>query len=590
MSGVRGEPDSWWTLWPTERERELAAYARHGADVTLVHEANGLLVLEVQWPYEPEQPLTLRVGYSTLHPFCRPAITASGDRFPRHQNPVTQGLCLLAQDDAHWRPGELVADMIDRQLATLRAALSARAAGDVAGAAAHEETFADPLSAYYQGLGEVGSAVYFARSAQAPGEVLGLAGAICQLREAGLGEQGRQPLEILLTNFERPRGQWFAAKFDLPQRSGRWQPLAARWVRASPRGCVDGAELLAAAEAAARQQGAADAATLRKWIAAGDAAIALTILVTEDETDYAAGATGDGFIFLLSRRTGKRRAVSVVRGLGVSGEIFARLPLREALRGKSALLVGCGAIGSFVAIELARAGFKEVVLVDPDVVEPGNYVRWALGRPCWGLSKALVLAATINQHYPWTRAEWISARVGAAVTETNELQGIKRNPFVDLQARIEATDIVVDATASSECQRALAFLCKTMGRPLVIGHGTLGAAGGMVAQFRAAPSACYNCAHEGWEADGLPKPPVDEAGKLVPVGCNAETFTGGSYDLQEISLQMVRSALGLAAPEAFDAGDWDVAVLSHVRDGRRIPPSWVVAKARPHLSCCLKAA
>jgi hypothetical protein len=50
-------------------------------------------------------------------------------------------------------------------------------------------------------------------------------------------------------------------------------------------------------------------------------------------------------------------------------------PHASALDTKSVALVGCGAVGSFVAEGLARAGLGSLTLQDGDVLRPGNLVR-----------------------------------------------------------------------------------------------------------------------------------------------------------------------------------------------------------------------
>ena len=202
-------------------------------------------------------------------------------------------------------------------------------------------------------------------------------------------------------------------------------------------------------------------------------------------------------------------------------------------------------------MDLARAGFDEIITYDNDSLEPGNYIRWPFGRMLWGIPKSLALATMINQQYPWTRASYAIGKVGAATSDSAEAARAKgKNPYVDILNLINDADVVIDATASGECQQAFAYLCREASTPLVIGYGTYGAACGVVAQFPADAPACFNCALQDWEASGLPMPAEDKDGKLLPVGCNAETFTGGSYDLQEVSLQMVRSALSLVAPQS----------------------------------------
>ena len=48
---------------------------------------------------------------------------------------------------------------------------------------------------------------------------------------------------------------------------------------------------------------------------------------------------------------------------------------QEALRGAHAAIAGCGALGSFHAAALARAGVGTITIVDRDYVEPSNLQR-----------------------------------------------------------------------------------------------------------------------------------------------------------------------------------------------------------------------
>ena len=114
--------------------------------------------------------------------------------------------------------------------------------------------------------------------------------------------------------------------------------------------------------------------------------------------------------------------VSLARGERVDEqEILVRLPVASALRAKKVLLVGCGAIGSFAALDLARAGVGNLALLDRDYVQPGNSLRWPLGRTAWGVEKSLALCDFIERNYPWTKMSHIYIHLGGAITTPSEL-------------------------------------------------------------------------------------------------------------------------------------------------------------------------
>lgn len=85
----------------------------------------------------------------------------------------------------------------------------------------------------------------------------------------------------------------------------------------------------------------------------------------------------------------------------------------QALRTKRVLLVGCGAIGGHVALELVRCGVGRLTLVDPDVLRAENQYRHVLGAPPPMLhpSKSLLLAAEIQQRYPGVQVDGIFAEI-----------------------------------------------------------------------------------------------------------------------------------------------------------------------------------
>lgn len=55
---------------------------------------------------------------------------------------------------------------------------------------------------------------------------------------------------------------------------------------------------------------------------------------------------------------------------------------------KYAIIVGCGSVGSYVALALARVGVGRFILIDGDVLQPHNNCRHKLGCKDWGRYKA----------------------------------------------------------------------------------------------------------------------------------------------------------------------------------------------------------
>jgi ThiF family protein len=131
-----------------------------------------------------------------------------------------------------------------------------------------------------------------------------------------------------------------------------------------------------------------------------------------------------------------------------------RVWARHRRRTGAVLIVGAGAVGGFVAEELARLGFSPLRLVDPDVLEVENLVRHPLGAPALGLPKAPALAARICREFPPCHAVGLHADfLALAGSEQQQLAA--------------GAGVVVAATDSPACQRRVNEVSLAAGRPAV---------------------------------------------------------------------------------------------------------------------------
>lgn len=576
------QPDSaWWTDWPSLFDAEMAAFAAQNATVRVMHQRHGLLIIQVDWPLG-EGHVVLDIGYSPLHPFCRPMVSSSDMRVARHQHPFGGVLCLIVPSSGQWYAHQRVADFIAEQLPKIVKVNASRASGAWEEAAQLEEQAPDPLAAYYGQDAEVISAAYFASPTRAPLQSCGIAEFAINPRGA---EGGTDYLEAVLRSAKPVTGKWLAQPFE-PNWRGAWKGLEGRWVRLKRPLPQKAEDLLAAADAEIARQAVLNS-SYRKLQRLGEADLSLTAILFEDEVAYGPEQMGDGWLFLVSRVMGKKkrhRSVSLIRGFGIADDLFSRVPVAAALRGKKVLLFGCGAVGSFVGMELARAGIGTLTILDHDIVEPGNSVRWPLGRQAWGVPKTAALRDFLILNYPSTQVDARCGRLGTATTVVSE--ELKESPLDQLKALIADADLVIDATASTECQAALADACRTLNKPLVIGYATEGVYGGIVVRLRPGAPGCWVCLNEHWHDKSIALPPANPAATVIPTGCNSPTFTGGSFDLQEVSMEVVRSAIGLLVPDAFDPGDWDWSALAlKDQDGKRCLPSWTSGILEPHGKC-----
>ena len=100
------------------------------------------------------------------------------------------------------------------------------------------------------------------------------------------------------------------------------------------------------------------------------------IVDTVIETGFCAVKTVDGLDFYLD---GKKLNVE---SYGMYQSIFSRnkgILETDVMKNKYVVILGCGSVGSLVAMELARAGVENFFLTDPDIVEYHNVCRHHCG-------------------------------------------------------------------------------------------------------------------------------------------------------------------------------------------------------------------
>jgi len=127
-------------------------------------------------------------------------------------------------------------------------------------------------------------------------------------------------------------------------------------------------------------------------------------------------------------------------------------PDSKMLSSKRVVLFGLGAIGSHVAVLLAEMGVQTLVLVDGDILRPGNVVRHTAGGQFVGLNKVTAVAKTISDHTPWTNVE-----TNAALPWHPE----------ELKELLQGADVVLEATGLSSFASHLSTITEEVSVPFV---------------------------------------------------------------------------------------------------------------------------
>lgn len=217
--------------------------------------------------------------------------------------------------------------------------------------------------------------------------------------------------------------------------------------------------------------------------------------------------------------------------------------------GKHVALLGCGAIGSALALMLVRSGVQKLQVYDKSLVTPGILVRQQFNRRQIGYGKASALS--IN-------AQAVNPDVDLSYVQKDILAVLK-----DEQSRAEllAADVIVDATASTTVAVAMEALFRNSDtrRPplftMALGHNadcammTMAAhpsVGMSIDLDRRTKLALANSARgrtvldEFWPTDAKRR----QLFRPEP-GCSDPTFRGSAADVQ-----------GLVARMANVAGKW----------------------------------
>ena len=174
---------------------------------------------------------------------------------------------------------------------------------------------------------------------------------------------------------------------------------------------------------------------------------------------------------------------------------------QRLLQNASVLILGCGGLGSPVAIYLATSGVGNIHLVDYDLVSTTNLHRQTFYKISdIANSKAETLAREVGKRAPFTKVTYSDF----CVDKSNILKLISN------------ADVVVDCTDSLPVKYLINEACVLEKKPLV--YGSLYKFDGYVATFNVLKNEEYTCNLR----DAFPKiatdiPTCEEAGTLNPI-------------------------------------------------------------------------
>ena len=180
---------------------------------------------------------------------------------------------------------------------------------------------------------------------------------------------------------------------------------------------------------------------------------------------------------------------------------------QESLARSHAAIAGCGALGSFHAAALARAGVGAITIIDRDYVEPGNLQRqWLFEESdaAAALPKAVAAGRRIAKINSGVRARGVVADLTAG--NVAELLG--------------PADVILDGTDNFETRYLINDFAVSRGKPWIYG-GAVGSYG-LTMPVIPGRTACLRCVYP--DPPSLIQPTCETAGILNAIVAAVASF------------------------------------------------------------------
>jgi hypothetical protein len=229
-------------------------------------------------------------------------------------------------------------------------------------------------------------------------------------------------------------------------------------------------------------------------------------------------------------------------------ELFRRLEgVRDVaeLGEKRVVCFGLGAIGSPMALALAREGVGDFMLCDPDTLRPGNIIRHALDLLSVGQFKAEAVESAL-------------ARVNPSIKTATETENLT-HPDV-IATRLRDADLVLLAIGDDLREELIGEIIAASEQPppLILVRTLHAGAVFRVALVRPGIDACLRCLTDyqaGRHVDWIPVPAADLAA-VYDTGCAAAARPGAGLTGQQAALFAAARALEVLEDRARESNHW----------------------------------
>ena len=537
-------------------------------------------------------PIKLIVAFPSDYPFFRPEVYGVNIDLPRHQNLVDKNLCLIPRSSSFWLPETTLAQHLAEQLPKV---LAAGMIIDPELIKQQEDEQAEPVSEYYAALAnapvifDTGSfdvvqgnnqpiepigtiSIGFPAEAEVPCRI-----AVLESFDTNKISLGKLP-EVMADIFT-PRAVGFVYRIDKPppfrdaEKDYKWLIEILKHPKGFPK--------------------FGHPIKLKKG-----STIENVIGITFPE-EHSPGTYSSGWLFLVvatiqqsTKRNGKdvkfnKKIIYYSKVNRINkDEMNIRIPSLRTLANKKIVVFGLGALGAPSVIEFAKNRLGEITVVDFDIVDAGTIVRWPLGISAVGLFKTDAMENYIKLNYPYTIIRQFRYKVGATEIASESSQ-VYSAPLLD-EVLLEAS-LIYDATAEAGVSHFLSEEAKRREIPFISLYGTPGVWGGAVMRHIPKTSqGCWMCYQYSLRDGIIPTPPTNRDGSVQAAGCGDISFTGTSFELDNIVSTGVRFAISTLckSESGYPDIDTDVGILSLIDDyGHPIFPKWTSHILQQHIDC-----
>jgi len=537
----------------------------------------------------------LTAVFPEQYPYFRPEVYDFDSDLPRHQNPFGKNLCLLERPPHNWSPEWTLAELLRMQYPKV---LQKGSVVDPEAIMQDEHEQAEPISEYY--VPPDFPTVLFDASHfddLDPNAGIRMIGTFT----GGAPDKTPFPTRLAITQINDAAGK------NLSQLDQVYELIFPKKINgylyqlASPPPIDDPKQAFEWLRNQLKEAGIAFKNNSNTSVTIGKDAQLTALIGLCFPEEITPGVQGMGWLFI-EVVTIKHAAGGGKRAMPNENRYFfqkpsrinknsltVRVPKLRFLENHTISIAGLGALGAPSALEFARNGIKELRLIEFDIVEPATTVRWPLGLSAAGNTKLESLQNFIRSNYPDTKIDPIQLKIGSVPPV--EPVSIGPTQVEQIDRFFEGTSLVFDATAEPGINHYLAMEAQTRGIPYVGIYATPGAWGGLI--MRVLPGktkGCWMCLQYWKDApEGITLPPVDPAGLIQPAGCADVTFTGASFDLQNVSLAGVRLAISSLSDgdnEKYPTCTFNVGVLELMKnDDILIMPKWTEYPLNKHPEC-----